>query len=221
MTTIIKATERNSAIQAVAFNFDDMASKANQYLDKIRAEAAQILAQAKKEAIAIHQRAEQEGRKAGQNAVRETARQQAEQLVARQMQTLLPALGEAVQHLRDARQAWLTHWEKTAVHLAAAIASRLVRQELARRPEVTLTLVREALELAAGSPQIRIHLHPADHQALGPQVQSLLKELALVGSPEVLPDPQITAGGCRVETRFGVIDQQFESQLARIEEELT
>ena len=36
-----------------------------------------------------------------------------------------------------------------------------------------------------------------------------------------MADPEIARGGCRVETRFGTIDQQFEAQLARIEEELT
>jgi len=34
-------------------------------------------------------------------------------------------------------------------------------------------------------------------------------------------DPDITPGGCRVDTQFGSIDQQLETQLARIEEELT
>jgi flagellar biosynthesis/type III secretory pathway protein FliH len=36
----------------------------------------------------------------------------------------------------------------------------------------------------------------------------------------LVSDATVTAGGCRVETRFGTIDQQFEAQLARVEEEL-
>ena len=42
-----------------------------------------------------------------------------------------------------------------------------------------------------------------------------------LGDAEVVADATIERGGCRVETRFGTIDQQFESQLKRIEEELT
>jgi flagellar assembly protein FliH len=38
---------------------------------------------------------------------------------------------------------------------------------------------------------------------------------------EMIADPEISPGGCRIETLHGAIDQQFESQLARIEEELT
>jgi len=221
MSTIIKATDRNSAVQSVAFNFDDMAAKARQYLEKVQAEAAQIVAKAHQDAVAIRKQAETDGRKAGQAAIERLVEERAQQQLGEQLRTLLPALQQVVQDIRHARQAWLTHWEKSGVHVAAAIAARLIRREIPQHPEITLTLVREALELAAGSAQVRIHLNPADHQALSPQVHTLIREMTAVGTPEVIADGQITAGACRVETRFGVIDQQFEAQLARIEEELT
>lgn len=217
MPTIIKAADHNAAIQGVAFNFDDMAAKANQYLDKVRAEAAQIVARAEKDAAEIRRRAEAEGRRAGQQAIERTV----EQKLASQLATLLPALQQAIQDVRHAKQAWLTHWEKSAVHVAGAIAERLVRREIAANPEITLTLVREALELAAGSALVRLHLNPADREALKPQVDMLLKELGALGGAEVLADPEIGPGACLVETQFGTIDQRFEAQLKRIEEELT
>jgi flagellar assembly protein FliH len=37
---------------------------------------------------------------------------------------------------------------------------------------------------------------------------------------QIEADETISAGGCRVETRFGEVDQQIESQLRRIEEDL-
>ena len=215
--TIIKATDRNAAVHGVAFNFDDMAVKAGQYLDKVRAEAAAIVARAEKDAEAVRRRAEAEGRQAGQRAVEETVRQQ----LGQQLATLMPALQQAIEEIRHAKQDWLTHWERSAVHVAAAIAGRLVRREAPRLPEVTVTLLREALELAAGSSEVRIQLNPADHKTLLPQVQALLQELSGLGGAEVLADPGVSRGGCRVQTRFGTIDQQFETQLQRIEEELT
>ena len=75
--------------------------------------------------------------------------------------------------------------------------------------------------MAAGSTQIQVRLHPTDHAALGGQVQTLVAELARGGGAEVIADPAISPGGCRVDTQFGSIDQQFEAQLARIEEELS
>jgi flagellar assembly protein FliH len=217
MSTIIKATDLGHDVQGVAFNFDDMTHKAQQYLDSVRAEAARIVDQARKDAEQVRQKAQVEGRQAGQAEVERIVEKQ----LGQQLATLLPALGQVIEEIGHAKQAWLTHWEKSGVKVAAAIAERLIRRQLDQKPEITLSLVREALELAAGSSQLRIQLNPADHQALRPQVEALIAELAPLGSAELVADPQISPGGCRVETRFGVIDQQFEAQLARIEEELT
>lgn len=217
MSTVIKAESSNGIAGSVAFNFDDMAARANAYLDKVRAEAAAIVAQARRDAAAVRREAEKEGRQAGQQAIEEMVEQQ----LAAKLATLLRALQDAVADIRQAKQAWLTHWEKCGVHVAAAIASRLIRRELSLTPEITLDLVREALELAAGSPQVRIRLSPTDYKTLGGQVRTLAEELSSLGATDIVPDTQITPGGCRVETRFGMIDQQIETQLQRIEEELT
>ena len=75
--------------------------------------------------------------------------------------------------------------------------------------------------LAAGSSHVRIQLNPNDLKAMGDQMRVLIDEIAPLSGAELNADPEITPGGCRVETRFGIIDQQFESQLKRIEEELT
>jgi flagellar biosynthesis/type III secretory pathway protein FliH len=217
MSTIIKAGDFLQETQGVPFNFDDLAVQAQRYLEKVRGEALQIVAKAQKDAQALRQKAEVEGRKAGQAIVEQSVQKQ----LGTQLTTLLPALRQAIEEIRHARQSWLIHWEKSAVHVAAAIAARLARRELSQHPEIPLALVREALELAAGGAELRLHLSPGDLAALKPQVEALMGEFSSLGAAEIIADPQVTPGGCRVETRFGTIDQQFEAQLARIEEELT
>jgi len=219
MATVIKSHGRSSGTQepqGLAFSFDDISSRADDYLAGIRQQAAKIVAQAQAQADEIRCRAQQDGHE----AARAAAHQVLDEKVGRQMQTLLPALRQVVCDVEHARQGLLNQWEGAAVHVAAAIASRAIRRELPHMPEVPLVLVREALELAAGSPRIRIRLNPADHAALGSGVQTLAKELAPLGPTEIVADDQVTAGGCRVETQFGQIDQQIETQLRRIEEEL-
>jgi flagellar assembly protein FliH len=212
MSTIIRASDSNRATNGVAFNFDDMTSQANKYLAKVRSEAARIVVKAQQEAESIRKRAESEGRQAAMQAV--------EEMVQKQLTTVVPALKQTIQNIEDARHAWLSHWEAGTVHLAAAIAKRLIRRELREQPEIPLTLVREALELAVGSSQLRILMNPLDFQSLGNQVRMLVDESSPHIEAELTADADITPGGCRVETRFGVIDQQFEAQLQRIEEEL-
>ncbi|MCC6125579.1 MAG: hypothetical protein IT426_11495 [Pirellulales bacterium] len=213
MSTVIRATERNKGTQTVAFNFEDMGRRSDRYLAKVRAEALQIVGKAQQEADAIRRQAEQEGRAAAMQAV--------EGMIRNQLAAVIPALKQAVQSIREAKHSWLRHWEAAAVRVAGAIAEKMVRREIGRHPEITLDLVREALELAAGSSQLRIQLNPDDLEALRGQLCVLLDEIAPLANAELNADPEIAPGGCRVETRFGVIDQQFEAQLKRIEEELT
>lgn len=216
MTTIIKAADRNRAIQSVAFNFDDMRGHADEYLDKVREQAKQILFEAAQAAQTIRQQAEQEGRRAGEAAIEATV----DRKLAGQMQSVFPALRKAVDDIHKARPAWVAQWERQAIHLATAMAERVIRRELREDPTITVTLVREALELATGSSKVRLLLNPNDLDTLRDQVTCLADELCRLAPAEIVADASIQPGGCRVETQHGTIDQQIESQLARIEEEL-
>jgi flagellar assembly protein FliH len=137
-----------------------------------------------------------------------------------QLGSLLAAVGAAVDELTAAKAGWLAHWERAALVVATAIAARVIRREVERTPDITLALVKEALELAVGSPEVQLRMHPDDLAALGERVEELTGELTRLGDVKVVADPAIGQGGCRVDTRYGAIDQQFEAQLARIELEL-
>lgn len=217
MATVIKASGPVRSSDGALFNLDDMSGKANQYLEQIRLQAAKIVQQAQQEADAIRKKAEADGQKAALQAVERIT----EDKVSKQMATLLPALRQTVDAIAQAKQAWLSHWEKAAVHVACQIAGRVIRREVSQEPEITVQLVREALELAAGSSEVRLRLHPNDLATLGTQVKRLAEQFTKTGTLAVVSDAEITLGSCRVDTRFGTIDQQFEAQLARIEEELT
>ena len=68
---------------------------------------------------------------------------------------------------------------------------------------------------------MRLHLNPADREALGDRVQQIANRMAKLGHVQLVSDSTVARGGCRVHTEFGDVDQQIESQLARIAAELT
>jgi flagellar assembly protein FliH len=212
MPTIIHATDQNMATAGVAFNFDDMAGQAKKYLDQVRTDAAKIVVQAQQEAAAVRAQAQAAGRQA--------ALAEVDHIIQRQLATVIPALRQAILDIHQAKQAWLAEWETAGIHVAAEIAKRLIRGELTRQPKIPLTLIREALQLAAGSGSVRLLLNTDDHRALGNQVLLLVQEMSELGEVQIVADASVSPGGCRVETRFGSIDQTFEAQLARVEEEL-
>jgi flagellar assembly protein FliH len=214
--TVIKSAATARHPSAAAFNFDDLATQGERYLSEIRTQAAKILADANREANAIRAQAEVQGQQAAVAAAEKIL----DEKVSKQMKTLLPALGKAVEGVAQAKSAWLTHWEQNLVRLATKIAARVVRKELIAEPEIALNLLREALELSLGGGAMTIRLNPDDHAALGKKATKMIAEFGKLAPTEIVADPQITVGGCRVETHFGTIDQTVEAQLERIAEEL-
>jgi flagellar assembly protein FliH len=202
--------------QIVSFSLADLHDRGDAYVAQVRQQAVRAVQEAKQEAEAIRREAQEQGKQAALAAGEKAAQAKLDQ----QLKTLLPALRQAIQSLHEARHAWLRSWEGNVIRLAVAIAARVIRREIADAPEITLDLVRESLELAAGSGTVKILLAPADHAALAPQVEQLAQEIARLAPAEIVADASVAAGGCRVLTEFGEIDQRIASQLSRIEQEL-
>jgi len=219
MAGIIKAHVSRPGGQAAhpaVFNFADMGDQANAYLNEVREQAAQMIAQAKAEAEQIKLKAQADGRQAALKAAEAAIHAKLDE----QVKQLIPAIESAAQQLIQAKDQWQRHWEHNLVHLAAKIAERVIRRELPSQPEICLALVQEALDLASGNQKVTLHLHPIDRAALGDRVQQLAARMVKLGPVYVIADETVGRGGCRVHTEFGVIDQQIESQLKRIEMEL-
>lgn len=223
MSGIIKANAtaaERPGVAAVAYNFDDMTGKANAYLHQVKAEAAQIIAKAQQEAQQIRKLAQEQGSRSAQDVAEKGMQAKVDAQVRQQMQTVLPAMQQLVHEVQAARLVWMQQWEQNAVRFSLAVAEKIVRREVAQQPDIALHLVREALELASGSQQIRVYLNPQDHAALGKQVAEIARHIASIAPTDIQADEGVTPGGCIVQTEFGHIDQTVEAQLARIAEEL-
>jgi flagellar assembly protein FliH len=198
------------------FNFADIEDQADDYLKTVQREAAKIVQRAHQQAEQIRRQSEVAGRKAAEAAVERIL----DEKVARRMDTLLPALEQLTQQISDTRGELQSHWERTALQVATAIAQRIIRREIARQPEIAMEVIAETLRLAAGSAEIVVRVNPTDYENLGPQIDRLAATLCRLTPSAIVTDPAITPGGCRVQTKLGEIDQTIESQLRRIEQDL-
>ena len=221
MATIIKHETQQHAsgpeLRKVAYDLTDLSSQGDAYLLEVRAEAAKIVQQAERDAAKIRQEAEAAGKQAAEAAIERIL----DEKVAKQMKTLTPALASAVQQIEDSRQDWLRHWESSATQLACNIAARVIRQELQTQPEIALQWVQESLQMCAGAAEITVRLHPSDHETLGDQVRQLAEVFSPAASTKIIADTSLSQSGCRIETEFGSIDQQIETQLERLQQELS
>lgn len=204
------------SLSSIAFNLNDVSSKAQSDLNNVKLKAADIIKQAQEEAKKIRQKAEADGLQAAEQRARQTLKTEVDQQAA----TLLPALRTLVQELTTSRQAWLAQWEQMGLQVAIAIAEKIVRREIVSTPEISTTLLRESLQLASGCGEIHVRLNPQDLSSMQSGETMLCDELKKLAPAQIIADASVSRGGCLVETKFGQIDNRIETQLARIAEEL-
>jgi len=197
------------------------------FLNEVRQQARQILEAAHANAEAIRHRAFEKGETAGQRAgltqrdheLQARALDLAQQIARRDFAPAAAALQAAADAVQATRDACLARWETDAVRLSLAIAEKIVRHELQQRPELVATTVRELLQLAAGSADVSVQLHPQDLkliQSLSPEASGSLSGIAV----RWIANENLTRGDCVLETRHGDIDARLETQLARIAAEM-
>jgi len=98
--------------------------------------------------------------------------------------------------------------------LAMAVARQLVRRELQSVPEQVVGVVREALSaLPVSSRQVKVYLHPADAE--------LVRNAFRVEDDEamnwqIVEEPLLSRGGCKVSAVNSSIDASLEQRLNRI-----
>ena len=120
------------------------------------------------------------------------------------IETTLRALAEPLAELDAQAQQELSL-------LVMSIARQLVRRELKTSPDEIVGVVRETLAaLPAAARHVRVHLHPED--------AALVRTVLSLGEGErhwqIVEDPVLSRGGCRVHAEASQIDASVEGRLA-------
>ena len=225
---ILKADAARGLGATILFNYDDLKHRCRLYVEQVRQRAGQMIADARAESEAIRQRAFEEAKTAGlreamqqvESDIETRAACLAEQKVAEQLETLLPAMRQASDELTREYDRWLADWEESAARLCVDIAEKLIKHELDVKPESATNMITEALRLAVGQPRITVRLNPMDLDRLGNDAEEFVKSVTSCGEVILRADDLIDRGGCQIETKHGEIDARLQTLLERITAEL-
>ncbi len=125
-------------------------------------------------------------------------------LQAKKFMHLCDTLAEPLTQLDDSV-------EQQLVALAFAIARQIIRREIKTDPGHVVAAVREAIgQLPIATRTVRIYLHPDDAVI----VRTTLSVSDTQQRWEIVEDPVVTRGGCRVVTESSQIDATVEKRLA-------
>lgn len=150
------------------------------------------------------QAAYERGRNDGEQALGEQLlqqRQEVQELARGTLETLRKAVPQVI---RDT--------EQHLIELTLQIAQKLVG-DLPISGEMVEAAVREALAEVEGTGEFHIRVHPTDLELLRKMDSSLLSTEDASRHLRFHSSPDVTRGGCLVQTRFGTLDAQRETKL--------
>jgi len=153
-----------------------------------------------RELAELEQQAREEGYAAGHAEGLAAVQQQLQQRMA-ELDALYDAAARPLQVLDE-------QTGQELARLAMVVAQRVIAHELQLSPELVIRAVRQAATaLPAATRELRVHLHPAD--------LSLLRESGAVeGHWQLLADPSLSRGDCRLESERSRLDARVETRLA-------
>lgn len=152
-----------------------------------------------------HEEGYAQGHGEGCREALETGRRQVEEKLT-YLQSLIESLETPFKQLDD-------QVEQELRHLVVAIAQQLVRREIRAEPGEIIGLIRESMALLpANQRRVSIHLHPEDAELLRDILAASDKE----HNWDLVEEPLITRGGCRIGTEVSHIDATLESRLASL-----
>lgn len=126
--------------------------------------------------------------------------------IAMRLNTLLLSLDQPFRELDE-------QVEHEIAMLAVAIAKQIIRRELKMDSGQVVAVVREAMKiLPAAVRNIRLHLHPEDAEL----VRSALALEESNTDWEIVEEPLMNRGGCKVDSDTSRIDATIENQLAAL-----
>jgi flagellar assembly protein FliH len=161
----------------------------------------------------IHKKAHDEGFEQGRKAGQEYGHREGLEEARTEIRARLERLDQILAVLDKPFEQLDQQVEAEVVTLVIGMVRQLIRREVKLDPGQIVGVVREALGvLPVSSRNIRVVLHPEDAE--------LVREAYTMGEHEqqwqVVEDPVIQRGGCRIHTDTSQIDATLDSRLASL-----
>lgn len=178
-------------------------------------QAREIIAQAEQEAETIRKKAFEKGWQDGFAVGQKEAEKEAQKILEEKI-TLWKKWFAA---LRENRKEILMNLEEPILEFSFALAKKVIGRVIERESFIEGT-IRRALQKLSNRERVLLRVHKNDYVRIKEMKEELLRSIDGLGYLEIQEDPRVTEGGCIVETVFGSIDAQVDTQLSNLREEV-
>ncbi|CAM3890700.1 FliH/SctL family protein [Cohnella lubricantis] len=199
---------------------DELVRGAQESADQIRSQAAE---EAEEWWRARRQEDEQTKEAARQLGYEEGFRQgseQAERQLAAEWEQKLQDAARIVQQAYTVKESIISEAEQFLVELSCRIAEKVIGRRIEETPELTLEMIAKALTRRKEQGVITLCVAPSQLTLVQAAKAELARSIDSQASLEIVPDPNVEAGGCVIRSAFGSVDARIDTQMAAIQSEL-
>ncbi len=223
MASVLKSksfSPGTNTAQTEVFNWEDVATRAKQYIDTVREQAQQLLRDSQIECMRIQSQAKEEGTRLGESQVERLAMQMAGQIAEKRIQEAAHNVKTLCEDLETATQQWLRQWQHETITLAIGIAEKILSRQIESDPSILITWIEDSVRLIQGQRQILLKIHPEDAQRLSSALSELVDDMKPSVEIQVAEDISVGKFGVILQTPDTTIDRSLQTQLKRLGEEL-
>ena len=142
---------------------------------------------------------------------REDAEKAISEQLIQQRAELHEVMAGVITSMRNAIPQMLRDTENTLISIALVAAQKLVA-DIPVSTAMVESVVRDALAQVEGAAHFTVRLHPADLELLQKSASPLLSPAEQGGEFRFLSSPEVTRGGCLIQTHFGTVDARRETK---------
>ena len=187
-----------------------VAEKMRMEQERIQSENEEMIEKARAEAAEIEKQAYDKGFAGGEEEGRASGRAEFDD---RMLQA-----ANLIRELEMARSDVHRRYEEDLLPLIQTMVDRLVNHEVSVNSQVIVACLRDAMEYVVARSTVKVHLHPIDLERINKMEQDDPQPLAGRQQVEFVADPDISEGGCFLETEFGEIDATLENRREQLYE---
>jgi len=140
-------------------------------------------------------------------------------IARKELQSAMHAILEALEAVRAQRVQFADGLRDDLVVLAAAIASKIIDEQVTADPRIFAGLANKAVAAFPVEEPVRVRLHPADLELL--HRTGAVDDMTEDRSVRWMPDEETARGGCIVEGPDKIMDGRVDEAIRRIVRDLT
>jgi flagellar assembly protein FliH len=140
-------------------------------------------------------------------------REQAFNKFSKEISEKLETMEALLKAIEEAKKEILNFNETHLVQLAYQIAAKLARVELERNDQALIEILRGAVTTAQDEENVTVRVAPEQHEFVEELKKQSGRSFEFLKKVKFEPSPEVTAGGCIVETNYGEVDSRVEQRV--------